>query len=189
MGKEIYIVNCYTCQHNGQETCKGCNTLLNGDVEPYENWELREDLSQKDQRIAELEQKLAELKQTYNKANEKLKNITEELENNFVDGQELNDLREEKDKLIYELEKELDEIKEKAIVPKFKIGQEVYYYHIARNKIYLGLVEDIQYFATRSGIFYRIPNLQRDYFWIREDELFATEQEAQDKLKEIQGNE
>ena len=58
MSKEIYVVNCYTCQHNGQETCKGCNTLLNGDVEPYENWELREDLSQKDQRIAELEQDL-----------------------------------------------------------------------------------------------------------------------------------
>lgn len=88
-----------------------------------------------------------------------------------------------------ELEQELAELKEKAIVPKFKVGQEVYYYHIARNKIYLGLVEDIQYFATRSGIFYRIPNLQRDYFWIREDELFATEKEAQAKLKEMNGNE
>ena len=96
---------------------------------------------------------------------------------------------EKQQKRIAELEQELAELKEKAIVPKFKVGQEVYYYHIARNKIYLGLVEDIQYFATRSGIFYRIPNLQRDYFWIREDELFATEQEAQEKLKEIQGNE
>ena len=66
MSKEIYVVDCYTCQHNGQETCKGCNTLLNGDVEPYENWELREDLSQKDQHIAELEQQLAELKEKDN---------------------------------------------------------------------------------------------------------------------------
>ena len=94
----------------------------------------------------------------------------------------------DKDQRIAELEQELAKLKEKAIVPKFKVGQEVYYYHIARNKIYLGLVEDIQYFATRSGIFYRIPNLQRDYFWIREDELFATEQEAQEKLKEMNGN-
>lgn len=89
-------------------------------------------------------------------------------------------------------EQQLDQANERlkgAIVPKFKVGQEVYYYHIARNKIYLGLIEDIQYFATRCSIFYRIPNLQRDYFWIREDELFATEQEAQAKLKEIQGNE
>ena len=161
MSKEIYVVNCYTCQHNGQETCKGCNTLLNGDVEPYENWELREDLSQKDQLIAELEQ---DLEFTTKTANELIE-------------------------IKHKLEQELAELKEKAIVPKFKVGQEVYYYHIARNKIYLGLVEDIQYFATRSGIFYRIPNLQRDYFWIREDELFATEQEAQEKLKEIQGNE
>ena len=134
-------------------------------------------IKDKDQRIAELEQELAKLKEKYNKANEKLKNITEEVENNFVDGQDYEKLKQE-----------LAELKEKAIVPKFKVGQEVYYYHIARNKIYLGLVEDIQYFATRSGIFYRIPNLQRDYFWIREDELFATEQEAQEKLKEMNGN-
>ena len=53
-----YIVNCYTCQHNGQETCKGCNTLLVGENEPYENWQLREDLEAKDQRIAELEEQL-----------------------------------------------------------------------------------------------------------------------------------
>lgn len=55
-----YIVNCYTCQHNGQETCKGCRTLLVGDDEPYENWQLREDLETKDQKIADLEAKLAE---------------------------------------------------------------------------------------------------------------------------------
>ena len=62
MSKEIYVVDCYTCKHNGQETCKGCNTLLNGDIEPYENWELREDLSQKDKRIAELEKELSLIK-------------------------------------------------------------------------------------------------------------------------------
>lgn len=94
----------------------------------------------------------------------------------------------EKDQQIDQLKQQLDQANERlkgAIVPKFKVGQEVYYYHIARNKIYLGLIEDIQYFATRCSIFYRIPNLQRDYFWIREDELFATEQEAQAKLQEL----
>ncbi|MBP3708337.1 MAG: hypothetical protein J6J36_07075 [Clostridia bacterium] len=50
-----YIVNCYTCEHNGQETCKGCRTLLVGDDEPYQNWQLREDLEQRDRRISELE--------------------------------------------------------------------------------------------------------------------------------------
>lgn len=53
-----YIVNCYTCQHNGQETCKGCNTLLVGEDEPYQNWQLREDLEQKDKKIADLQSQL-----------------------------------------------------------------------------------------------------------------------------------
>ena len=60
MSKKHYIVNCYTCQHNGQETCKGCRTLLVGEDEPYENWQLREDLEQKDNKIADLEAKIAE---------------------------------------------------------------------------------------------------------------------------------
>lgn len=55
MSKQIYAVCCYTCEHNGQETCKGCNTILNGENEPYENWELREDLFQKDKKIAILQ--------------------------------------------------------------------------------------------------------------------------------------
>lgn len=109
---------------------------------------------------------------------------------NVVD--ELHESLNEKDLEIKDLQSQLDQANERlkgAIVPKFKIGQEVYYYHIARNKIYLGLIEDIQYFATRCSIFYRIPNLQRDYFWIREDELFATEQEAKAKLQELRGGE
>lgn len=55
MNKQNYAVCCYTCEHNGKETCKGCNTILNGENEPYENWQLREDLCQKDKHIKELE--------------------------------------------------------------------------------------------------------------------------------------
>lgn len=58
MNKQNYAVCCYTCQHNGKETCKGCNTTLNGENKPYENWELREDLCQKDKKIADLQHKL-----------------------------------------------------------------------------------------------------------------------------------
>ena len=58
MNKQNYAVCCYTCQHNGKETCKGCNTILNGENEPYENWQLREDLCQKDKQIADLQHKL-----------------------------------------------------------------------------------------------------------------------------------
>ena len=59
--KPIYCVNCYTCQHCQQDTCKGCRTILNGEDEPYENWELREDLQQKDEQIAELKKVTEEL--------------------------------------------------------------------------------------------------------------------------------
>lgn len=92
--------------------------------------------------------------------------------------------------LILNLTQRIAELEEKlknAIVPKFKIGQEVYYYHIARNKTYSGYVEDTQWFATKNGIYYRISQLQRDYFWIREDEVFATKEEAQAKLEELKG--
>lgn len=58
MSKQIYAICCYTCEHNGQETCKGCNTILNGENEPYENWQLREDLCRKDKQIADLQHKL-----------------------------------------------------------------------------------------------------------------------------------
>ena len=156
MSKEIYIVNCYTCQHNGQETCKGCNTLLNGDVEPYENWELREDLSQKDQRIAELEQ---DLKFTTKTANELIE-------------------------IKHKLEQELAELKEKAIVPRFKFDEECvvimfgsYHFHrfIAQVKDDLCLTQP--YDDTE------------EWYYVKPEMVFKTLEEAQAKLKEIQGNE
>ena len=59
----------------------------------------------------ELEQELAELKEKYNKASEKLKNITEEVENNFVHGQDYEKLKQElaelKEKDNYHLRYEL----------------------------------------------------------------------------------
>lgn len=58
MGKQNYAVCCYTCEHNGQETCKWCNTILNGENEPYENWQLREDLCRKDKQITDLQHQL-----------------------------------------------------------------------------------------------------------------------------------
>ena len=87
----------------------------------------------------------------------------------------------EKEQRIAELEEQLKDY----IKPKFKVGQDIFYYHIARNKIYSGVVEDIKWFAKIKGIYYRITQLQRDYFWIREDELFSTKEEAQAKLKEL----
>lgn len=79
---------------------------------------------------------------------------------------------------------ELEEQLKNSISPKFKIGQKVWYYHIARNKIYDGIVEDIQW-RPINGMYYRISNLQRNYFWIIDNELFATKEEALAKLEEL----
>lgn len=126
----------------------------------------KEKLAEKDQQISDLEGHIKGLTKVRNY--EKCKHIRK---------------RKRLQQQIADLEEQL----KNAIVPKFKIGQEIYYYHIARNKTYSGYVEDIQWFATRNGIYYRISQLQRDYFWIREDEIFATKEEAQAKLKELQG--
>lgn len=102
MSKQHYVVNCYTCQHNGQETCKGCNTLLVGDDEPYENWQLREDLESKDQKIADLEAKLAER--------------TEQLK---IALKDFNDIQQENDKLAQQLaekEKEIESLRTRQFI-------------------------------------------------------------------------
>lgn len=67
MSKQNYAVCCYTCEHNGQETCKGCSTILNAENEPYENWQLREDLCRKDKQIADLQHKLKVAERALNK--------------------------------------------------------------------------------------------------------------------------
>ena len=126
--------------------------------------------------ISELEHKLGELEDVLEKYNiesvEELDLILQGLEK--VHQENAN------------LKNELVELKQKAIVPKFKVNQEIWYYHIGKNKIYSGIVEDMQWRPV-NGMYYRIPNLQRDYFWIREDELFATREEAEQKLAEIGG--
>lgn len=74
MSKQNYAVCCYTCEHNGQETCKGCNTILNCENEPYENWQLREDLCRKDKQIADLKHRLEVLDRAMKLACEELDN-------------------------------------------------------------------------------------------------------------------
>ena len=115
MSKQHYIVNCYTCQHNGQETCKGCRTLLVGDDEPYENWQLREDLETKDQKIADLEAKLAESESELENQKEKYdklydcykKTSNEDLQDKYRLAEEVEKLKKElikKDKIIKDKE-------------------------------------------------------------------------------------
>lgn len=84
---------------------------------------------------------------------------------------------------VKELEQELAELKEKAIVPKFKGSSIVY--SIAFKEI-----EKVQVIAYLNRCIILCRNLKtRELHTIHCDYLFETEQEAQAKLKEVQGNE
>lgn len=91
---------------------------------------------------------------------------------------------------IVELEQELAELKEKAIVPRFKIGQRVWWIDKRLNNYNEKEYEIVSYLIDSIVV----TNKQfryygNDGYWHGDDELYATEQEAQEKLKEIQGNE
>lgn len=124
----------------------------------------------KDQRIAELEQ---DLEFTTKTANELIE-------------------------IKHKLEQELAELKEKAIMPKFKTYQLIFYitqyYTSTKGNAEYDIISDKYYVAENEneiilGWNYAKDFNQRKYYYVRKDWVFATEQEAQEKLKEIQGNE
>ena len=144
-------------------------------------------LEQKDQRIAELEQELAKYKELQDQLG--LENA-DEFEW-FVMLDLLTD--NEKNMHILDLHRELAELKGKAIDrPKFKHLEE--YWYIENNpycdnelQVFNGKVMEIICAYDEDWLYeYRFDTSCR---YIEEDNIFATEQEAQDKLKEIQGNE
>ena len=139
-------------------------------IERYPTYiEALEMLEDKDQRIAELEQKCL----LYEK---EMLNCSQ-LEN----GMSLCIVQKQR---IAELEQELAELKEKAIVPKFKFDEECvvimfgsYHFHrfIAQVKDDLCLTQPY--------------NDTEEWYYVKPEMVFKTLEEAQAKLKEIQGNE
>lgn len=129
---------------------------------------------------------------------QKLTNDVIEIKKTFIDIDIYRNQMQEKDKRIAELEKELAELKEKAIVPRFKIGQEVFivdknyfkieHYKIANCKI-LG-IEDKLDRKNNCVRWYILKIYNSSYYEYRrykfkEKNIFATKQEAQEKLKEM----
>ena len=152
-------------------------------------------IEKQQKRIAELEQELAEMTRKYEFSCRPVGGLVDTAIN---------------------LEKQLAELKEKAIVVPVKLGDTIYVipsetnYRLNivnrredRNKVYKYLVDEIRYnkygFSIVSYIdsvpFYfneKIPknlcaNFDTEKFY--GETWFTTEQEAQAKLKEIQGNE
>ena len=91
--------------------------------------------------------------------------------------------------LIHNLKNELAELKQKAIMPKFKIGQEVWFvsdpYTARYAKVRHMKIEEISISSifVERGVMYAGD----DWAGISESELFATKEEAEQKLAEIGG--
>lgn len=85
-----------------------------------------------------------------------------------------------KDTKIAELEKQL----ENAVIPKFKIGQECYLidnnFNYLRNRAEFNIVRSK---IRKQQNWYYVEN----YGVNHEEDLFATKEEAQEKLKELKG--
>ena len=83
-----------------------------------------------------------------------------------------------------EMNKELAELKQKAIVPKFKAGQEIYIvcdFNINRI-VYGWKIADYEYYKQ----LYIVVN-KDGIDWLPEEKIFATKEEAEQKLAEIRG--
>lgn len=104
-------------------------------------------------------------------------NTTENL-NNIYEG--YLKILNEKDQRIAELEEQL----KNAIVPKFKIGQEVWY--IDRYGVQKDIIVSFTYFSIENEILYKMHDEIIDH---REKYIFATKEEAEAKLKDLQENE
>ena len=149
-------------------------------IEKYPTYiEALEILEQKDQRIAELEQELAKYKDLQDRLG--LENV-DEFEW-FVMLDLLTD--NEKNMHILDLHRELAELKEKAIVPRFKYKDYVYAIYSDKD-IFKGQIDIFDYYTKEYLVFFS-EDIGND--WFSENSLFAIEQEAIEKLKEIQGNE
>ena len=80
---------------------------------------------------------------------------------------------------------ELEEQLKNAIVPKFKIGQEVWYVWNKSQVIpFKCKIENIVYDSSKN---YKLKYDSEHYICMQEQHLFATKEEAETKLKELQG--
>lgn len=83
------------------------------------------------------------------------------------------------------LEKQLAELKENAIVPRFKYKDYVYAIYSDKD-IFKGQIDIFDYYTKEYLVFFS-EDIGSD--WFSENLLFTTEQEALEKLKEMKGNE
>ena len=126
-------------------------------------------IEKQQKRIAELEQELAELKSKYEGCeNERLQNRMDYLtmKNKWLNS-----------------EKKLAELKEKAIVPRFRRQEIVYCFSYGKIQLF----NVVAYLDNQITLCENRKTGKLEF--VNNDYLCINEQEAQAKLKEIQGNE
>lgn len=98
--------------------------------------------------------------------------------------------------LIHNLKNELAELKQKAIVPKFRTYQPIFYitqfYTSTKGNPEYDIISDKYYVAENEneiilGWNYAKDFNQRKYYYVCKDWVFATKEEAEQKLAEIKG--
>lgn len=84
----------------------------------------------------------------------------------------------------FDLKQELAELKQKAIVPKFNFNQEIYFIDEV-NQIVRAIILAYDYYDKRYLA--RLKYFQEEQVWLYEEDIFATREEAEQKLSEIGG--
>lgn len=107
----------------------------------------------------------------------KLKDEIEQAKERFIDHKRVDcqTMFAQADKI-----EELEERLSNCIEPKFKIGQEVWFID---GKIVCGEVEEFDYVVSKYKEFYNY--FIDGYGWVLQKQLFATEEEAKAKVKEL----
>ncbi len=85
--------------------------------------------------------------------------------------------------------KDLKEQLKNAIVPKFKIGQEVWYIATLKGekKLVLVTITNYVYYTEDNEFYYDVANEYLEILSESQNKIFATKAEAEQRLKELRG--
>ena len=188
---------------NGMKFCTKCyHQIFGKDNQQIEITQLKQQLAEKDCRIEELEGQFAyececnkQLVDLQKQLEEKQKTI-DEINKEFVQAvHDWKALCAEKDQRLAELEKQLDQANERlkgVIVPKFKIGQEVYKVYTKDQKFpFRAKIVGFKVTRTeeKNSVLYDTAEDGFDMDWCPEKILFEALEEAKKKLQELRGGE
>lgn len=124
-----------------------------------------------------------------NKQQQRIAELEQDLEFTTKTANELIEIK-------HKLEQELAELKERYILPKFQLGQTIFTTNKPNECIYelkiVSILIERSEFCDRkfNSLVYLAERIKDSYIGgYSEEDLFATEQEAQAKLQELRGGE